>query len=341
MQPKDFHPAHWWIPRDNQGTECLLCPRHCILAPDQKGVCFIRQNTHGKMVLNAYGKSTGFAVDPIEKKPLFHFLPGSKILSFGTIGCNLLCRFCQNWSISRAKDTGLLRSEALPEEIPLMAAQTGCKSVAFTYNEPIVFAEYVMETARICRKQNIKTVAVTAGYIEPSPRKEFFANIDAANVDLKGFSDKFYETICGGKLSPVLETLKYIAGETQIWLEITNLLIPGKNDDPEEIRQMCDWIADNLGDQVPLHFSAFHPDYHMENTPPTSLLLLQKAYEIGKRSGLKYVYTGNVRNTQGDTTCCPGCGKALLVRDWFDLTENHLRGNACSFCGEKIAGRFE
>jgi pyruvate formate lyase activating enzyme len=294
------------------------------------------------MILTTYGRSSGFCVDPVEKKPLNHFYPGSSILSFGTAGCNLACKFCQNWDISKSREMDTLADEASPETIARAAEELGCRSVAFTYNDPVIFAEYALDVADACHARGIKTVAVTAGYISPGARAEFYAKMDAANVDLKAFTDEFYFKLCGAHLQPVLDTLAYLKHETDVWFEITTLLIPGKNDSPAEIEAECKWIAKELGPDVPLHFTAFHPDYKMTDLAATPAATLTRAREIALREGLHYVYTGNVHDTEGGTTFCPGCGNAVIVRDWHRILNYRVTpGGACCECGTAIAGAFE
>ena len=294
------------------------------------------------MVLTTYGRSSGFCVDPIEKKPLNHFYPGTSILSFGTAGCNLACKFCQNWDISKSREMDRLQDAASPEAIAEAALRLGCKSVAFTYNDPVIFAEYAMDIADACHARGVQTVAVTAGYIHPEPRREFYAKMDAANVDLKGFTDDFYYKLCGGHLQPVLDTLVYLVKETTVWTEITTLLIPGKNDSDAELRAQCKWIHDHLGPDVPLHFTAFHPDWKMTDIGPTPASTLTRAREIARLAGLNYVYTGNVHDETGGSTYCPSCEKAVIVRDWYDIRGYHLgEDGACSFCGARLAGSFQ
>jgi pyruvate formate lyase activating enzyme len=336
-----LHPARWWHRLDDGQIECDLCPRDCKLGDGQRGLCFVRQRAGDQMVLTTYGRSSGFCIDPIEKKPLAQFYPGSSVLSFGTAGCNLACKFCQNWDISKSREFDRLTDEATPEQIARAAAAHGCTSVAFTYNDPVIFAEYAMDVADACHARGVKTVAVTAGYIYPEPRRELYAKIDAANVDLKAFSEDFYHRVTASHLAPVLETLEYLRHETEVWLEITTLLIPGYNDSDAELEAMSGWLVEKLGPDVPLHFSAFHPDYKMTDVPPTPLSTLRRARQIARNAGLLYVYTGNVHDTEGDTTCCPGCGKALIVRDWYEILDYRLTPEgACSACGRTIAGRF-
>ncbi len=336
------HPAKYWHMLDDGRIQCDLCPRDCKLHEGQRGACFVRGRVGDTMVLTTYGRSSGFCVDPIEKKPLNHFYPGSSILSFGTAGCNLACKFCQNWDISKSRSFDKLADQASPEAIARNAERLGCKSVAFTYNDPVIFAEYAMDVADACHERGIKTVAVTAGYIHDQPRREFFAKMDAANVDLKAFTDEFYVKQTGAHLQPVLDTLKYLCRETDVWVELTTLLIPGLNDSADEIGKMSEWIAREFGVDVPLHFSAFHPDYKMTGIPATPPEMLVQARQIARSAGLRYVYTGNVHNHEGDTTFCPSCGGTLIVRDWYEIEQYRLTPDGhCPDCHAQIAGRFE
>ena len=340
------YPARWWhalpaVENQPERIQCDLCPRDCKLHTGQRGACFVRQNIDGHLVLTTYGRSSGFCIDPIEKKPLNHFYPGSSVLSFGTAGCNLACKFCQNWDISRSKDMDRLMDTAEPKDIADAALAYGAQSVAFTYNDPVIFAEYAIDTAQACHERGVKTVAVTAAYIHAEPARAFFAGMDAANVDLKAFSDAFYVALCGGRLSPVLDTLAYIHHETDCWLEITTLLIPGKNDSPAEIKALSEWVASELGPDVPLHFSAFHPDWKLDTLPATPPSTLSLARRLAMDAGLHYVYMGNVRDAEGDTTFCPACQAALIVRDWYAIRQYDLgEGGHCPHCGTRIAGRF-
>ncbi len=332
--------ARWWRPLGDGRVGCELCPRACKLRDGQDGFCFSRGNRGGTMRLVAHGRTSGFAVDPIEKKPLAQFLPGSRVLSFGTAGCNLACRFCQNWRITRAR-AEVLEAEAIPPaRIAEIAARQRCASVAFTYNDPVIFAEYALEVAAACRGAGLRTVAVTAGYIGPAARAEFFAGMDAANVDLKGFSEEFYRRHCGAQLGRVLETLAWVHRETRVWLEVTTLLIPGLNDTDTELDRASDWFAEHLGPDVPWHFSAFHPDYAMRDRPPTPLATLTRARRIAKAKGLRYVYTGNVRDHDGERTWCPHCGKCVIDRDGYRLIACLVRARRCEFCGGAIAGVY-
>jgi len=322
--------------------QCDLCPRDCRLHEGQRGACFVRMRENDRMILTTYGRSSGFCIDPVEKKPLNHFFPGSSILSFGTAGCNLACKFCQNWDISKSKDMDRLADEASPEAIAEAAEGYGCKSVAFTYNDPVIFAEYAMDIADACHERGIQTVAVTAGYIHDAPRREFYAKMDAANVDLKGFTDEFYFKLCAAKLQPVLDTLVYLKHETKVWFEITTLLIPGKNDSSQEIEVESKWIMKELGPDVPVHFTAFHPDYKMNDIPATPGSTLTRARDIALAEGLHYVFTGNVHDTEGGTTLCPSCKSALIVRDWYRIDDYRLTPDGkCPDCGTMIAGRYE
>ena len=335
------HPGRWWHALEDGRVQCDLCPRDCRLHEGQRGACFVRKMEHGAMVLTTYGRSSGFCVDPIEKKPLNQFYPGSSVLSFGTAGCNLACKFCQNWDISKSREMDTLMDSASPEAIAAAAVRLGCKSVAFTYNDPVIFAEYALDVADACHAKGVKTVAVTAGYIHAEARREFYAKMDAANVDLKGFSEDFYYKLCGAHLQPVLDTLIYLVRETQVWTEVTTLLIPGKNDSDAELEEQCGWMAKNLGPDVPLHFSAFHPDYKMMDTPATPPATLTRAREIARRAGLRYVYTGNVHDAEGGSTYCPNCNEVMIERDWYDIGSYRLSpdGN-CPACGTRLAGRY-
>jgi pyruvate formate lyase activating enzyme len=336
------YPGRWWHPLDDGRIQCDLCPRDCRLHEGQRGACFVRRREGDSIVLTTYGRSSGFCIDPIEKKPLNHFYPGSSVLSFGTAGCNLACKFCQNWDISKSREMDTLMDAASPAAIAQAAAKMDCKSVAFTYNDPVIFAEYAMDTADECHAKAIRTVAVTAGYIGAQARREFYSKMDAANVDLKGFTDEFYLKLCGARLQPVLDTLIYLRRETDVWFEITTLLIPGRNDTDAELEAMCCWVARELGTDVPLHFTAFHPDYRMTDVPPTPAATLTRARAIATRAGLRYVYTGNVHDRQGGTTCCPGCGKPLIVRDWYEILCCELTAEGrCRYCDSPIPGRFD
>ena len=323
-------------------VRCDVCPRACTLRDGQRGLCFVRAARDGEIVLTSYGRSSGYCIDPIEKKPLNHFLPGTPVLSFGTAGCNLACRFCQNWDISKSREIDTLADHAPPERIARAAAALGCRSVAFTYNDPVIFLEYAVDTAVACREMGIRSVAVTAGYVCDEPRVELFSVLDAANVDLKAFSDTFYKKICGGQLGPVLDTLVYLHEETEVWLEVTTLLIPGENDSPAELESASRWFADHLGPDVPWHFTAFHPDYRMRDRPATPAETLSRAREVALAHGLRYVYTGNVHDEAGGSTVCAGCGQVVIGRDWYVLTGFRLDDEGrCTSCGTRCAGVFD
>jgi pyruvate formate lyase activating enzyme len=332
----------YWHSLDDGRLQCDLCPRHCRLREAQRGLCYVRQRLDDEVKLVSYGRSSGFCVDPIEKKPLNHFFPGSAVLSFGTAGCNLACKFCQNWDMSKSREMDTLADRASPEALAEAARHQDCISIAFTYNDPVIFHEYALDVAAACHQLDIKSVAVTAGYIDAEPRVEFFRAMDAANVDLKAFSERFYHKICGGHLAPVLETLKYIREETDCWLELTTLLIPGENDSDQELHEMTSWVVDNLGAEVPMHFTAFHPDWKMRDIESTPQATLTRARKIALDNGLHYAYTGNVHDAQGSSTWCHSCGELLIERDWYRLGHWGLADNAgCVNCGTILPGHFE
>ncbi len=333
--------AKWQQKQNNDKILCTLCPRYCKIGDGKAGFCYIRKNISGTLYALGYGRPTGFAVDPIEKKPLSHFLPGTDILSFGTAGCNLGCKFCQNWSMSKARLDDVQALHATPEQVVELALKNKLPSIAYTYNDPIIFGEYVIDIARLARQENIRSVMVTNGYITSEARKEVFQNIDAANVDLKAFSEKFYYKLTGAHLQPVLDTLIWLKQESEVWLELTTLLIPGENDSEEEIKQMCNWILEILGDSVPLHFTAFHPSFLMKNYKATPPQTLTRARAIALSTGIKYCYVGNVHDPKGQTTFCPECGTALIERDWHSVFSNLILEGKCPDCGAEIAGRWE
>ncbi len=335
-------PVGWWEPSANtERIDCLLCPRHCSLKSGDRGFCFVRENRDGQMVLSTYGKSTGFCIDPIEKKPLNHFYPGTSVLSFGTAGCNLGCKFCQNWDISKSREVARLSARAEPETIARAALANNCHSVAFTYNDPVVWAEYAIDTAKACHALGIKTVAVTAGYISPVARRDFFADMDAANVDLKAFTEEFYRKITYSHLQPVLDTIEFLKRETDVWLELTNLVIPQANDNLGELREMCNWILQAVGDQVPVHFTAFHPDFRMLEHGATDPQTLVAAYDIARSAGLRYVYVGNVHDVARQSTFCHQCGHLLIEREGYRLGSYTIDSDGrCQNCFTKIPGCF-
>jgi pyruvate formate lyase activating enzyme len=335
-------PGRYWHRLDDGRIQCDLCPRYCKLHEEQRGLCFVRARSGDRIVLTTYGRSSGFCIDPIEKKPLNHFLPGTPVLSFGTAGCNLTCKFCQNWDISKARALDRLQDEASPEAIAEAAVRSGCRSVAFTYNDPVIFLEYAVDVAAACRERGVKTVAVSAGYICDEPRQEFFRHMDAANIDLKGFTEDFYKRLCSARLSPVLDTLAYLKHETNVWFEITTLLIPGENDSPVEIEALSRWVLDRLGPDVPLHFTAFHPDWKMLDKPRTPSSTLAMARRIALQAGLRYVFTGNTHDPEGQSTYCHACNAVLIGRDWYELRAWKLAPDArCPDCGTPCAGVFE
>jgi pyruvate formate lyase activating enzyme len=339
-------PGRYWHALEDGRIQCDLCPRLCKLNEGQRGLCFVRARTDDQIVLTTYGRSSGYCIDPIEKKPLNHFLPGTPVLSFGTAGCNLTCKFCQNWDISKSREWDTLADQAMPEAIAKAAAAHGCRSVAFTYNDPVIFLEYAVDVAAACREVGVRTVAVTAGYISPEPRKEFFRAMDAANVDLKGFTERFYRELSSASLANVLDTLVHVKHETDCWLEITNLIIPGENDDPRELAEMSRWIARELGPDVPVHFSAFHPDWKMLDTPATPHETIVTARQIAHDAGLNYVYLGNVHDKGRQSTYCPNCATRTIGRDWYELSEWQVTpvgntGGGCPNCGTRIPGVFD
>ncbi len=332
--------AKWWKTLENGKILCTLCPRFCTIGEGQYGFCYVRQNHNGKLVSIAYGKPTGFGIDPVEKKPLNHFLPGSTILSFGTAGCNLGCKFCQNWSISKAHLDDINSLNASPEDVVKLALKYKTPSIAFTYNEPTIFGEYVIDISILAHQYGIKTVMVTDGYITDEARRDIYKYIDGANVDLKAFTERFYHKLTFSHLEPVLDTLKWLKHETSVWFEITTLLIPDENDSEEEINVMCEWILENLGDDVPLHFTAFHPDFKLRDKPPTPPSTLRRARKIALHKGLIFVYVGNVFDREGQTTYCPNCNLRLIERDWHSVLVNRLKDGKCPNCNTKIPGIF-
>lgn len=331
-------PTKYWHTLDDGRVQCDLCPRLCQLREGQRGFCFVRARQDNQIVLTTYGRSSGFCIDPVEKKPLNHFYPGTPVLSFGTAGCNLGCQFCQNWSISKSREIDTLTDLASPELIAKAAKETGCHSVAFTYNDPVIFHEYAIDVAQACLEVGINTIAVTAGEICEEPRTEFFLHMDAANVDLKGFTPEFYRKVCMGDFEAVLDTIRYLQSETNVWFELTNLIIPGVNDSEKELQEMTQWVAEEISVDVPMHFTAFHPDWKMRDKPRTPPATLTKARDIAINNGIRYAYTGNVHDASGSSTYCHNCGKILIGRDWYVLSEWNLSGGVCTGCGTKCAG---
>lgn len=338
MGEDELHEAKHWK-KEDESIRCMLCPKRCKIKPDGYGFCGVRKNIGNKLYSLVYNHPVSIHMDPIEKKPLFHFIPGTDILSVGTVGCNLGCLFCQNWEIARAKPHEIRTPKLTPEEVVGIAKQKGCRSIAYTYTEPTIAFEYVLDIAKLAHENGLKNIMVTNGFINEDPFNELYPYIDAANVDLKGFTEEFYRKITMSELQPVLETLKRIA-KSNTWLEMTNLVIPGKNDCPEKIREMCKWIADNLGKDVPLHFSRFFPMYKMQDVPPTDEKKLYNAYKTAKDEGLNYVYIGNMPVEKEDSTFCPSCGRMLINRSGFGIVANNIREGKCK-CGKTIPGIWE
>jgi pyruvate formate lyase activating enzyme len=333
--------AKWWEPTEKGKIKCTLCPRYCNIGPGQHGFCFIRQNKNDQLITTGYGHPTGFAIDPIEKKPLSHFLPGTNILSFGTAGCNLGCKFCQNWTMSKARLDDLQAHSVSPEGVVALAKKHATPSIAYTYNDPTIFAEYVIDISKIAHDEGIRSVMVTAGYIDKEARKDVYQFIDAANVDLKAFSERFYHKLTFSHLDDVLDTLIWLKNETDVWIEITNLIIPQENDSDDELKNMCEWILQNLGDSVPLHFTAFHPDFKMHDKPRTPDSTLHNARKIALSMGINYCYLGNILDSKSQTTYCPECKQPLIFRDWHSVSKNLVEEGKCPDCGAVIAGIFE
>lgn len=340
--PPESYPTRYWHRVGDGRVQCDVCPRHCRLHEGQRGLCYVRGREDDEIVLYTYGRSSGFCIDPIEKKPLNHFLPGSAVLSFGTAGCNLACKFCQNWDMSKSREMDTLADAAMPDRLAQTAVEMGCRSIAFTYNDPVIFMEYAIDVARACREVGVKTVAVSAGYMDDAPRREFFSYMDAANIDLKAFTESFYHKVCGGHLQNILDTLKYIVHHTDVWLELTTLLIPGENDSDRELDEMTRWVVEQLGPNVPMHFTAFHPDWKMQDIPSTPAETLTRARQIALSNGVNYAYTGNVHDKTGGSTFCPSCHEMLIERDWYELGYWGLdTGGRCRSCQTVIAGVFE
>ena len=335
-----MHPTRYWHRLDDGRIQCDVCPRACKLREGQQGLCFVRACHDDQIVLTSYGRSSGFCIDPIEKKPLNHFLPGTPVLSFGTAGCNLACKFCQNWDMSKSREMDTLADQAMPETLARAAADLSCASMAFTYNDPVIFLEYARDVAIAGHELGVKSVAVSAGYICEEPRAEFYQYMDAANIDLKAFTERFYKKICGGSLQPVLDTLKYLKHETDVWFEITTLLIPGENDSDQELHEMTEWIVEQLGVDVPIHFTAFHPDWKMLDHPRTPASTLTRAREIAVSKGIRYAYTGNVHDSSGGSTYCHNCNATLVGRDWYELSIWTIQDGCCASCGAPVAGVF-
>jgi pyruvate formate lyase activating enzyme len=333
------HEARWWEPEPGGKVHCYLCPRHCHIGAGQAGFCFIRVNEGGKLYSLGYASPAALQIDPIEKKPLNHFLPGTRIFSMGTAGCNMGCFFCQNWDISKSHSDQVRSTHVPPEDVVLLAIRNHCPSIAFTYNEPTIWGEYVIDICRAAKENGLNTVMVTNGYITREAFHDIYDNIDAANVDLKAFTETFYGRVTLTHLQPVLDALRWLKNETNVWFEITNLMIPTLNDAPAETRELCDWIVENLGPDVPLHFTAFHPDFKLRDKPQTPAETLHAARAIALEAGLHYVYEGNI-HSDGGNTYCPSCKKLLIRRSWHDVEENHLKDGHCPGCGVAIPGRW-
>jgi len=331
--------ARYWHTRDDGRVECDLCPRHCAMRDGQSGFCSVRRNRGGALELTAYGHPSGLAVDPIEKKPLYHVTPGARVLSFGTVGCNLACRFCQNWELSTARETAGRGRAISPEALVATAVANGCRGIAYTYNDPVIFAEYAIDIAEAAHDAGLLNIAVTAGYIESVPRAEFFAHMDAANVDLKSIDPAFYRTITGGRLDVVQDTLRYLAHETDVWVEVTNLVVPGLNDSDDGITRLARWVITELGPDVPLHLSAFHPSHRMLDVPPTPASKLRRARQLAIDTGLRFVYTGNIADSDGSTTWCWNCHQPLIERRGFEVVRRRIDADGrCPACGTVIPG---
>jgi pyruvate formate lyase activating enzyme len=334
--------GEFWQAMADGRVQCDLCPRHCRMREGQKGFCFVREVRGGAMALTSYGRASGFCLDPIEKKPLNHFYPGSSVLSFGTAGCNLGCKFCQNWDISKARATDRLSETASPAHVAQAAKAAGARSLAFTYNDPVIFAEYAVDCAEAAHEAGLNAVAVSAGYITEQARARFFAPMDAANIDLKGFTEHFYEKLCFAHLGPVLDTLRFLKCETKVWLELTTLLIPGQNDSEQEVAQLCEWVMENLGPLTPLHFTAFHPDFKLLDIPRTPPATLQRARRQALRTGLHHVYTGNIHDPEGQSSYCSACGARIIERSGYQIGAFGLDAEArCLQCGVRAVGHFD
>jgi len=340
QKTESLHEARWWEPEGGGKVHCFLCPRHCHIHSGQSGFCFIRINQDGKLYNLGYGAPAALQVDPIEKKPLNHFLPGTRVFSMGTAGCNMGCFFCQNWDISKSHQDQVQSKAVPPEEVPLLALKYGCDSIAFTYNEPTIWGEYVIDICRAAKGYGLKTVMVTNGYITYEAFHDIYDHVNAANVDLKAFTEGFYGKITLTHLEPVLKTLEWLKNETNVWFEITNLMIPTLNDDPGETQRLAEWVLNHLGPDVPLHFTAFHPDFKLRDKPATPAETLHRAREIALKAGLHFVYEGNIYSEAGNTYC-PGCGEVLIRRSWHDVLENRMKNGSCAKCGRTIPGVWE
>ncbi len=321
----------------NKIVQCELCPHFCTLKLGERGKCHVRENQNGKLISLIYSKPCSFALDPIEKKPLYHFFPGEMALSIATPGCNLRCKHCQNWEISQSPPEKIPSMNISPKKIIKEAKKKNVKIISYTYTEPTIFYEYMLDTAKLAKKSGIKNTLISNGFINPLPLKLLCKFIDGANIDLKSIKDDFYKKICSGRVEPILESLKILKKE-KVWLEITNLLIPTLNDSEGDIKELVEWIRKNLGIGVPLHFTAFYPCYELSNLPSTSLDTLRKARKIALDAGLKHIYTGNIPDHEGNITFCPKCKKPLIIRKGFSVVENKIKKSKCPYCQEKIDG---
>ena len=340
QETEQLHEASWWEAEPGGRVHCYLCPRHCHIHAGQAGFCFIRVNRGGKLYSLGYGSPAALQIDPIEKKPLSHFLPGSLVFSMGTAGCNMGCFFCQNWDISKSRQDQVRSQRVAPEDVPLLALEHGCESIAFTYNEPTIWGEYVIDICKAAKYHGLKTVMVSNGYITREAFHDIYDHIDAANIDLKAFTENFYGKITLTHLQPVLDTLQWLKNETSVWFELTNLLIPTLNDGAEEIGKLSEWVMQHLGPDVPLHFTAFHPDFKLQDKPATPPETLHRARKIALDAGLHYVYEGNIFS-EGAHTGCPSCGELLIRRSWHNVLENNLENGACPSCGLAIPGVWQ
>jgi len=331
------HEADFYERLGGDLVRCQLCPRRCVMAPGQRGICRVRENDAGKLYSLVYGRPCTVGKEPIEKAPLFHFLPGRSRITLATVGCNQMCKYCQNWEISQSSPEDLPSYDLAPERIVAIAEEEESPIICFTYSEPVVFYEYMCDIARLARPKGIRTAVVTGGYINPEPLKKLCSLVDAIKVDLKGFTDDFYQEVCGSSLEPVLEACRIVA-ESGTHLELVNLVVPALNDDTAQVRKMCSWIVNELGDTIPVHFTRFSPAYRLQDSPPTPLTTLERAAAIAHAEGLKYVYLGNTPGHLLESTRCPACDSILISRRGFTVLENNVKNGMCSFCGEHIPG---
>jgi len=342
QKSSELHEARWWEAEPGGKVHCYLCPRHCHIGDGQAGFCFIRANQGGKLYSLGYAHPAALQVDPIEKKPLNHFLPGSRVFSLGTAGCNMGCFYCQNWDISKSRSDQVNSTYVPPEDVARLAVRNGCSSIAFTYNEPTIWGEYVIDICLAAKEYGVGTVMVSNGYITHEAFQDIYRHIDAANIDLKAFTEDFYGRITLTHLKPVLETLEWLKNETQVWFELTNLIITTLNDSQSETRELAEWVLGHLGPDVPLHFTAFHPDFKLRDKPRTPPETLHAARRTALEMGPHYVYEGNILDSGngGGNTYCPACGEILIRRSWHDVKENRLIAGRCPSCDLSIPGRW-